>query len=303
MAKKYYAVRAGRKTGIFETWDECRAQTTGFKGASFKSFPTLAEAEAYMRGENDLTKATPAESSTAAPEEDGAVAYVDGSYHISTKEFSCGAVLFLNGEELHFSERFTDPDLAEMRNVAGEIKGSETVLRYCIEHDVPSVTLYHDYEGVAKGNGRMESKKARHHCVPRILRRSRKAHPFPLCESQGALRRQIQRPCRPFSERRARHSVKQHSKKASCTELCGSPFVIHYGISGASLRIFRFVVRVLKALHRGVEHLFGTCEVYTCMHGAALREQRAGIAEKIMPCAGAYRALHHRDRTSCSRST
>ena len=35
MAKKYYAVRAGRKTGIFETWDECRAQTTGFKGASF----------------------------------------------------------------------------------------------------------------------------------------------------------------------------------------------------------------------------------------------------------------------------
>ena len=40
MAKKYYAVRAGRKTGIF--------QTTGFKGASFKSFPTLAEAEAYM---------------------------------------------------------------------------------------------------------------------------------------------------------------------------------------------------------------------------------------------------------------
>ena len=49
MAKKYYAVRAGRKTGIFETWDECRAQTTGFKGASFKSFPTLAEAEAYTR--------------------------------------------------------------------------------------------------------------------------------------------------------------------------------------------------------------------------------------------------------------
>ncbi len=70
-----------------------------------------------MRGENDLTKATPAENTTAAPEEDGTVAYVDGSYHIGTKEFSCGAVLFLNGEELHFSERFTDPDLAEMRNV------------------------------------------------------------------------------------------------------------------------------------------------------------------------------------------
>ena len=56
MAKKYYAVRAGRKTGIFETWDECRAQTTGFKGASFKSFPTRAEAEAYMQGADSLVQ-------------------------------------------------------------------------------------------------------------------------------------------------------------------------------------------------------------------------------------------------------
>lgn len=144
MAKKYYAVRAGRKTGIFQTWSECQAQTTGFKGAFFKSFPTLAEAEAYMRGENSLIT----EQNFDA--QNGAVAYVDGSYHIGTKEFSCGAVLFLNGEELHFSKKFNDPNLAEMRNVAGEIKGSETILTYCIEHHVPSVTIYHDYEGVAK---------------------------------------------------------------------------------------------------------------------------------------------------------
>ena len=71
MAKKYYAVRAGRKTGIFETWDECRAQTTGFKGASFKSFPTRAEAEAYMQGADSLVQ-----SGQAAEGE--AVAYVDG---------------------------------------------------------------------------------------------------------------------------------------------------------------------------------------------------------------------------------
>lgn len=144
MAKKYYAVRAGRKTGIFETWSECQAQVTGFKGASFKSFLTIQEAEAYMLGESSVT---------AAPEElapTGAVAYVDGSYHVRTREFSCGAVLFLNGEELHFSRKFNDPQLAEMRNVAGEIKGSELILTYCIEHNVPEVTVYHDYEGVAK---------------------------------------------------------------------------------------------------------------------------------------------------------
>ncbi|MGN0478570.1 MAG: viroplasmin family protein [Hominenteromicrobium sp.] len=144
MAKKYYAVRVGRQTGIFETWEDCRAQTTGFKGASFKSFPSRAEAEAYLQGTDDLTK------KSAETDPDTAVAYVDGSYHAGTHAFSCGAVLFLNGEELHFSQKFTDAQLAEMRNVAGEIKGAETVMTYCMEHGVPSVTIFHDYEGVAK---------------------------------------------------------------------------------------------------------------------------------------------------------
>ncbi|MDG4657823.1 ribonuclease H family protein [Ectobacillus antri] len=49
-AKKYYVVWKGRKTGIFNTWAECEAQTKGFTGARFKSFPTLAEAQAAFNG-------------------------------------------------------------------------------------------------------------------------------------------------------------------------------------------------------------------------------------------------------------
>ncbi len=144
MAKKFYAVRAGRQTGIFDTWDACKAQTIGYKGAVFKSFTSLQEAEAFMRGETGGPV-------SAEPEAfEGAVAYVDGSYHVGTKEFSCGAVLFVDGKELHFSEKFNDPKLSEMRNVAGEIKGSETVLQYCMDHNIPEVVIYHDYEGVAK---------------------------------------------------------------------------------------------------------------------------------------------------------
>lgn len=32
-AQKYYAVRAGKKPGIYLTWIECQAQTAGFRGA------------------------------------------------------------------------------------------------------------------------------------------------------------------------------------------------------------------------------------------------------------------------------
>ena len=30
MAKKYYAVKKGRKTGVFETWDECKQSVMRF---------------------------------------------------------------------------------------------------------------------------------------------------------------------------------------------------------------------------------------------------------------------------------
>ena len=41
-------MRAGRRTGIFLTWDECRAQVEGFRGARCKSFPTEAEARTWL---------------------------------------------------------------------------------------------------------------------------------------------------------------------------------------------------------------------------------------------------------------
>jgi hypothetical protein len=35
--QKYYAVKAGHITGVFETWAECQRNTTGYKGAVCKS--------------------------------------------------------------------------------------------------------------------------------------------------------------------------------------------------------------------------------------------------------------------------
>ena len=50
--KKYYAVRKGKQTGIFDQWfgpNGAQVNVTGFPGAEFKSFPTRAEAEKYLR--------------------------------------------------------------------------------------------------------------------------------------------------------------------------------------------------------------------------------------------------------------
>lgn len=52
---KYYAVKKGRKTGIFTTWPEAEKKVKGFSGAQYKSFKTEAEAKAYLGGQKNST--------------------------------------------------------------------------------------------------------------------------------------------------------------------------------------------------------------------------------------------------------
>ena len=42
---KFYVVWQGRETGIFTSWEECKPQIEDYKGAQYKSFKTLEEAE------------------------------------------------------------------------------------------------------------------------------------------------------------------------------------------------------------------------------------------------------------------
>ena len=54
MAKKkskYYVVWKGHKAGIFESWDDCKAQTKDYKGAQYKSFTSFdAAKKAFKEG-------------------------------------------------------------------------------------------------------------------------------------------------------------------------------------------------------------------------------------------------------------
>lgn len=140
MAGKFYAVRKGLTTGIYKSWEECKAQVDGFSGAEYKSFKTEAEALEYMGRAVE-------EPIDAAIE---VKAYVDGSYNKYTHEFSYGMIVLRDGEEYRFCEKYDDKELALMHNVAGEIKGAEAAMRYAVDNSLKGITIYHDYEGIAK---------------------------------------------------------------------------------------------------------------------------------------------------------
>lgn len=148
MAKKFYAVRKGKKTGIFLTWDACKKQVDGFSGAEYKSFPSKEEAENYLG--NGVSEKEKEEFVKTVRKGDGVIAYVDGSYDKCTNRFAYGLVIVTDEGELTFGEEVKDEELAQMHNVAGEIKGSEAAMRYALEKGAKKLVIYHDYEGIAK---------------------------------------------------------------------------------------------------------------------------------------------------------
>lgn len=138
---KYYAVRAGRKTGVFTSWEECKKQVNGYSGAEYKSFATKKEAEDYV-GEKKETEAVG---------ENTLVAYVDGSFNKEKYIYGYGCVLIKDGQVIKkIYGKGKHHDYVGMRNVAGEIFGSEVAIEYAIENGYDEVIVYYDYMGIEK---------------------------------------------------------------------------------------------------------------------------------------------------------
>ncbi len=148
MAKnKFYAVRNGRETGVYTSWEECRKQVEGFSGAEYKSFPTETEAQIYLG--NPVTE----DLSSVAPENKARI-YIDGSYNVHTKKYGCGVVILYKGEMKTYNEAFENAEYASMRNVAGEVMGAVRAIQYCRKYGILEAEIYYDYNGIGKwGDG------------------------------------------------------------------------------------------------------------------------------------------------------
>lgn len=160
-AKKFYAVKKGKTTGIFSNWDDCKASVDGFPGASYKGFATLEEAKAFMGEENAVLMET-IERTTCAPspvaEQRGAqmepthlLAYVDGSYEDSIKKYAFGCVFILpNGDIYTEYGNGDNPQSLQHRNVTGEMLGAMYAVRFAMANGFRSIEIRYDYEGIEK---------------------------------------------------------------------------------------------------------------------------------------------------------
>ncbi len=157
---KYYAVRKGRQPGIYKTWEECKDQVIGFKGAEYKKFNSEEEAKNFIgpgeisikptggKALEELGELEDKEIKSLGDKE--AVAYVDGSFDLASFTYSYGVVYFNNKEKRNFSGRDDDEDLSLMRNVSGELKAAMEAMKIAVEDGREKLYLHYDYMGIEK---------------------------------------------------------------------------------------------------------------------------------------------------------
>ena len=140
--KKIYAVRKGKKTGLFETWEECRQSVTGFPGAEYKGFSSKEEAMEYLDA---------GEKNKQAESANRLQVYVDGSYSEELQKYAFGCVFLMpSGIICTQYGNGNNPQSLKHRNVTGEMLGAMYAVKTAMYNGYEGVELYYDYEGIEK---------------------------------------------------------------------------------------------------------------------------------------------------------
>ena len=158
--KKYYAVKKGKHTGIFHSWEECKASVDGYPGAEYRGFATKAEAETYIIGTGNFVHgrqrsvsdgdALDENSQAESKGEPGqVVAYVDGSFDEKIGKYAFGCVILTpEGETIRRFGNGDNPQSMALRNVTEEMLGAMYAVKWCDKYGYSAIEICYDYMGI-----------------------------------------------------------------------------------------------------------------------------------------------------------
>lgn len=155
-AKKYYAVKKGKTTGVFNSWAECKAAVEGYPGAEYKGFALFEEANAYLGCPGGGTgigieRPVGAGRDNDMPEEGCLLAYVDGSYDDSLKKYAFGCVFLLPDGKIYTEYGNGDNEQSlQHRNVTGEMLGAMYAVKVAMMNECKRLEIRYDYQGIEK---------------------------------------------------------------------------------------------------------------------------------------------------------
>lgn len=151
--KKVYAVKKGKQTGLFYSWNECKESVSGYPGAEYKGFETEEEAKNYLENRIQEIKKVDIEENTT----NQLVVYVDGSFDEKIGKYAFGCIILTpRGETIRESGNGNEPDSLAIRNVAGEMLGAMYAVQWAIKNGYHNLELrfMKELKSGLKENGR-----------------------------------------------------------------------------------------------------------------------------------------------------
>lgn len=137
--KKFYAVKRGLNTGIFNTWEECEKQVIGVEGALFKSFWTKKEAEDYLKH---------ALFTNTFNQDDTYYLHIDGYYE--NNRYGWGLVIYKDNKLVDtFNGESISEDNTGLYEMAGQIQAAMKAIKWAVANN-KKITICHTYIGLSE---------------------------------------------------------------------------------------------------------------------------------------------------------
>lgn len=148
---KFYGVKVGKNPGVYETWEDCKSEITGFKGAVYKAFKSREEAEEYVfeiAEQFGFKVDSIDKSNDFIMEEDKYYLYTDGSFNKESPTLcGYGGVIFKGNKMIDCYEGHIEEE-DNSWNVTGEVEAVIKGVYKAIKLGIKEVVICYDYEGI-----------------------------------------------------------------------------------------------------------------------------------------------------------
>jgi len=145
---KYYAVKRGRRIGVYTSWEDCKKQTNGLESAVYKSFPTEEEAHAFLgiKNKKELLQLEIEQAQFYDKYSNYVNVYVDGSFNSNIEIYSAAFVVVKNETAIHQYARVGHDKQAasKIKHLAGELSAAMMGASFVAKKGFKKVMLYHD---------------------------------------------------------------------------------------------------------------------------------------------------------------
>uniref|UniRef100_T1JJN0 ribonuclease H n=1 Tax=Strigamia maritima TaxID=126957 RepID=T1JJN0_STRMM len=138
----YYAVAKGRNAGVYNSWDECKAQTAGYSGSQFKKFSSESDAM------NFVSEPTSAHGYSQKTSTRGAEVYTDGACEYNGGSGAKGGIGVYWGPGN--SKNVSEPLKGRQTNNRAEIRAAMRAVSQAKENGLPDLTIKTDSEFLVK---------------------------------------------------------------------------------------------------------------------------------------------------------